>query len=80
MVAVDDEAVESFKAGFAGIALTPGDEGYDEARALWNGWFDKNPPSSRVVARPKTSPRVSGSLARVASLWRSEVGVTAWPA
>ena len=29
--------VASFKAGFAGVALTPDDDGYDEARALWNG-------------------------------------------
>jgi FAD/FMN-containing dehydrogenase len=55
MVAIDDEAVESFKAGFAGIALTPGDEGYDEARALWNGWFDKRPA---VVARCRTTQDV----------------------
>jgi len=80
MVAVDDEAVESFKARFAGIALTPGDEGYDEARALWNGWFDKRPA---VVARCRTTQdvvRVSDSLARVAFLWRCEAGVTAWQA
>ena len=55
MVAVDNEAVESFKARFAGIALTPGDEGYDEARALWNGWFDKRPA---VVARCRTTQDV----------------------
>ena len=76
MVAVDDEAVESFKAGFAGSALIPGDEGYDEARALWNGWFDKRPA---VVARKMLS-RAFGSLAKVASLWRCAVGVTAWQA
>jgi hypothetical protein len=55
MVAVDDEAVESFKAGFEGVALTPGDERYDEARALWNGWFDKRPA---VVARCRTTQDV----------------------
>src|SRR6476659_5139755 len=55
MVAVDDEAVESFKAGFEGVALTPGDERYDEARALWNGWFDKLPA---VVARCRTTQDV----------------------
>ena len=43
MVAVDSSEVASFKAGFAGVAFTPGDDGYDEARALWNGWFDKRP-------------------------------------
>ena len=59
MVAVDNEAVESFKARFAGIALTPGDEGYDEARALWNGWFDKRPA---VVARCRTTQDVVSGI------------------
>ena len=35
--------------------LTPGDDGYDEARALWNGWFDKRPA---VVARCRTTQDV----------------------
>ncbi len=48
MVAVDTPEVQSFKEGFAGVALTPGDDGYDEARAVWNGWFDKRPA---VIAR-----------------------------
>ena len=55
MVAVDGKAVQSFKAGFAGSALIPGDEGYDEARALWNVWFDKRPA---VVARCGTTQDV----------------------
>ena len=45
----------SFKAGFAGVTLTPGDDGYDEARALWNGWFDKRPA---VIARCRTTEDV----------------------
>src|SRR6478736_6079221 len=55
MVAVSSPEVESFKAGFAGVALTPGDDGYDEARALWNGWFDKRPA---VIARCRTTDDV----------------------
>ena len=29
--------------GFAGEQIRPGDPGYDEARVLWNGLFDKHP-------------------------------------
>ena len=58
MVAVGgrgNNEVEAFKARFAGIALTAGDHGYDEARALWNGWFDKRPA---LVARCRTTQDV----------------------
>ena len=55
MVTVGNAAVQGFKAGFAGIALTPDDDGYDEARALWNGWFDKHPA---VIARCRTTDDV----------------------
>src|SRR5437764_6475524 len=55
MVTVSRPEVESFKAGFAGVALTPGDEGYDETRAIWNGWFDKRPA---VIARCRTNADV----------------------
>ena len=33
----------SFAAKFAGIAITPGDNRYDEARAIWNGMVDARP-------------------------------------
>src|SRR4029453_1911764 len=32
-----------FKAGLRGQLLSPGDEGYDGARRLWNGMFDRRP-------------------------------------
>jgi FAD/FMN-containing dehydrogenase len=34
--------------GFRGELVQPGDEGYDEARAVWNGLFDRRPA---LVAR-----------------------------
>jgi hypothetical protein len=41
--ALDEAAVEEFKASLRGELLTSGDEGYDEARLIWNGMHDKRP-------------------------------------
>jgi FAD/FMN-containing dehydrogenase len=40
---VDDAAVEKFSAGLRGRLLRAGSEGYDDARRLWNGMFDRRP-------------------------------------
>jgi FAD/FMN-containing dehydrogenase len=40
---VDQEALEAFVAGVRGEALRPGDDAYDEARAIWNGLIDRRP-------------------------------------
>jgi FAD binding domain-containing protein/berberine-like enzyme len=41
-------AIERLAEGFQGRLLTPGDSGYDDARVLWNGLFDRRPA---VIAR-----------------------------
>ena len=40
---IADAVVDEFKAGLRGRLLRPGDDGYDEARRLWNGMFDRRP-------------------------------------
>ena len=35
--------VEALRSGLRGEALTEGDEGYDPARAIWNGMIDRRP-------------------------------------
>ncbi len=40
---VDDERFMAFQQWFSGDLFRPADEGYDEARQLWNGMFDKRP-------------------------------------
>jgi FAD/FMN-containing dehydrogenase len=37
------ESVNEFSSLITGNVLMPGDQGYDEARAIWNGMFDKKP-------------------------------------
>jgi hypothetical protein len=51
-----DGTVASFEAGFGGDVLTPGHEGYDETRAVWNGSFDKRPA---VIARCRTAADIA---------------------
>ena len=40
-VTLDAAATEAFLQGLRGRVLQPGDEGYDDARKLWNGLIDR---------------------------------------
>lgn len=40
---IADALTAEFKAGLRGRLLSPGDDGYDEVRRLWNGMFDRRP-------------------------------------
>jgi FAD/FMN-containing dehydrogenase len=42
-VALDEEAVRGFAEGTRGAVLTPGEAGYDDARAIFNGLIDRRP-------------------------------------
>ena len=44
----DAAGIANFKAGLRGQLIEPNDQGYDEARALYNGMIDKRP---RMIAR-----------------------------
>ena len=45
---LEEAAVEGFRSSLRGEMLCPGDEGYDEARKVWNAMVDKNPA---IIAR-----------------------------
>ncbi|UPV99701.1 FAD-binding oxidoreductase [Halorussus gelatinilyticus] len=40
---VDELTIAELREGFRGTVLEPGDEGYDDARAVWNGMIDRRP-------------------------------------
>ena len=43
VMGVDQATIDEFRAGLRGIALQPGDDGYDEARTIWNEMIDHRP-------------------------------------
>ena len=47
-VLIDDAAVQELGGGFGGELLRPDDEGYDAARAIFNGMYDRRPA---IIAR-----------------------------
>src|SRR5687768_7890679 len=42
-VALNQAAVEALASAIRGTVLQDGDDGYDEARRIWNGMIDKRP-------------------------------------
>lgn len=48
MTTIDTHALTDLRSRFRGTLLRPGEEGYDEARRVWNGAVDRRP---RLIAR-----------------------------
>src|SRR5438093_2078185 len=57
---VDEERLASLAAGFSGVLLQPGDEGYEQARRVHNALVDKRPA---LIARCRGTADVVGALA-----------------
>ena len=43
MTALTRSAADRLRTDFRGLLILPGDEGYDAARAVWNGAIDRRP-------------------------------------
>lgn len=56
---LDEEALAQFQAGLRGALCGPGEEGYDEARTLWNAMIDREPA---MVVRCRGASDVSQAL------------------
>jgi FAD/FMN-containing dehydrogenase len=59
MTSTMSDGVEALRSAMTGPVLLPGDEGYDTARAIWNGDIDRRP---RIVAQCRTSDDVAAAL------------------
>lgn len=57
--AEDEPKYETLTRGIHGEVLLPGDDGYDEARSIWNGMIDRNPA---VVVRPTGTADVMSAV------------------
>ena len=53
------ESVPAFSLLISGNVLMPGNQGYDDARAIWNGMFDKKPA---LIARCLNAEDVSQAV------------------
>jgi FAD/FMN-containing dehydrogenase len=53
------KALRAFAGAFPGEVVLPGDDGYDDARAVWNRMVDRRPAA---VVRPTTSDDVAVAL------------------
>ncbi|MDQ3689498.1 MAG: FAD-binding protein, partial [Chloroflexota bacterium] len=53
------DQLSRLRAAFSGEIVTPADDGYDEARRLWNAMFDRRPA---VLVRPRTSEQVAAAI------------------
>ena len=51
--------VGAFRGTFGGEVLAAGDDGYDTARALWNGDHDRRPA---MIARPIDATEVASAI------------------
>lgn len=76
LVSVDERGASMDIPGFAGRVLTPKDEGYDEARAIWNGAIGRRPRygDHEVLLAGEPARPLSRRPSPCTALWSEAVG------
>ena len=69
---IERSDVEVLRRQFRGALLRPAEEGYDEARRVWNGAIDRHPARQRVEQGCAWGE--SGELQPVGVAWLPGVG------
>jgi hypothetical protein len=59
MTQLAEAGFDDFRAALTGTVIAPGDEGYDEARRMWNAAIDRRPA---VIARCRSAADVSRAV------------------
>lgn len=59
LAAISREHVESLRATFGGQIIIPGDDGYDDARRVWNALYDRRPA---ILVRPTGTESVAAAI------------------
>jgi hypothetical protein len=54
-----NESIQAFRNKLEGIVLLPGEDGYEQARQVWNGMIDRHPA---VIARCASEPDVIAAV------------------
>ena len=58
-IALADDDIAALEARLDGLVIRPGDQGYDEARGVWNGMIDRRPA---LVVRVAGTPDVAETV------------------
>lgn len=59
MTQLAETGFDALRAALEGLALRPGEDGYDEARRLWNADHDRHPA---VIVRPRSAADVQAAV------------------
>ncbi|TCC12257.1 FAD-binding oxidoreductase [Kribbella soli] len=59
MTQLAETGFDALRAALEGLALRPGEDGYDEARRLWNAEHDRHPA---VIVRPRSAADVQAAV------------------
>jgi FAD/FMN-containing dehydrogenase len=59
MTRLEQDLFQAFRSSFSGQVLTPGDNGYDDARRVWNSDIDRRPA---VIAQCRSAADVSAAV------------------
>jgi FAD/FMN-containing dehydrogenase len=58
-ISLEKSDIDNLRAGISGGVLTPGQEGYESARKVWNGAFDRKPA---LIARCRSADDVAHAV------------------
>ena len=68
---IDNTAIDQLAQSFSGKLLRPGEDGYDDARTIFNGMIDRRPA---LIAQPANSADVAAAVKFAAAAESARLG------